>query len=831
MVHISRYTKEALSHPKKRASVHTEGVKDRALDIWDDYRVRTAALFHDVGKVINVNFAQRFNGASNPALYYNHAYLSLLALLNYIRARGLKFNIPGVLNGYPDFLTVAACVVKHHGALPNFKDILNKEELHRLQGYLNGSPHMPADEFLALVKLESDLPNFSVQNIPEKKLLDLFSRRTDIQKRISLSNNKTNPLNFFLDTRMCFSALVSADKGDAGSQVIDEGQHNKFHKNYYDRVQEYLKSLKSNSPLNTLRTEMRDVALNNLAKEMDRNKDQKVFSLTYPTGSGKTAVLMALSALIQKKTGKKRVIYSVPFLSITEQIFGIIEKTFEKETDCIKRIDCKAQPSQDLDYDEAAEAGTLIRKFKAFFNKIFKGKTLRDEMIEALLRQDYQESTFNYPMIVTTFVQFFQSFTTCSNRGLMRFSNLKDAIFLIDEVQAVSPGLYSFFVALIDAFCQRFGSYAIISTATMPYFKIPQTSPKAVKMFEGYKEPIEIGDLKYYDDPLFNRYRVIPIHGTLDTMTLASRVIQEQGPTLVVLNTIRDSQDVYDTVKSMVDCPVYLLNSNFYAEDRTIILKKCNEHIKNRERFFLISTQLIEAGVDIDFDVVYRDIAPLPNIIQTSGRCNRHGLRAQGSVYVFMFVDDEGIVRASTIYNGIPDGPFLRYAEEQLFSSGIADFEERDLLAIQKGFFDWISQNLKFGEWDEGCNFVDQICELMYGELGAYTVIPKERYGVQEQFYVPVSDEDDKYEKLIEIMGDITQADDAPIDPKVDSLKEKLAFKKKMHEHVRSMMNRVVQVNVPDESYIPSLSVYSEMYCHIYKLKPGHYDSDYGFHI
>jgi CRISPR-associated endonuclease/helicase Cas3 len=831
MVYVSPLVRAALSHPGKPASVHTLGVMTRSLDIWDDYRVRTASLFHDVGKVINVNFAQRLKGISNPDLYYNHAYLSLLSFLNYLKSRKLGYNIPGVLNGYADFLTVAACVVKHHGALPNFKDLLNKDELQRLKGYLNGSPHMPADEFLSLVNLEKGLTNFSVQGVPDANMLALFSNRKMIADKLGLESEKTNPLNFFLDTRMCFSALVSADKGDAGSQKVDTGKHTKFIKNYYTRVEGFLKGLKSNSPLNALRTEMRGVALDNLKHAIDLNPTQRTFSLTYPTGAGKTAILMALSAQLMKNKSADRVIYSVPFLSITEQIFDIIEKAFEKEKDCIKRIDCKAQPTQDLSYDEASEAGTLIKRFKAFFNKVLKGKTLRDEMIESLLRQDYQESTFNYPMIVTTFVQFFQSFTTCSNRGLMRFSNLQNAVFLIDEVQAVSPSLYSFFVALIDAFCQRFGSYAIISTATMPYFKIPKTSVKATKMFVGYQEPIEIGDLKYYDNDLFNRYNVIPIPGVVNTMSLSLRVAQEKGPTLVVMNTVRDSQDVFNAMQALVDCPVYLLNSNFFAADRRVILDKCKAHINKRERFFLVSTQLIEAGVDIDFDVAFRDIAPLPNIIQTAGRCNRNGLRDKGQVYVFTFIDDELRVRARTIYNGIPDGPFLNYAEQSIFQSGKAIFQEKELLAMQKGFFDWISQNLKFGEWEKDCNFVDQICELMYGEMGAYTVIPAKRYGVQEQFYVPSSASDDTYEQLVEIQGEIAFMEDAPAKPGVDTLKEKLYLKKKLHEHVRKMMDRVVQVNVPDESYIPVLSEYDEMYCHIYKLKPGHYDSVYGFHI
>jgi CRISPR-associated endonuclease/helicase Cas3 len=821
MVHV----KALKSHPTKLLKSHVLGVVKRALNFFNDYKVRTAALFHDVGKTTQ-NFQNKLAGNNVEGLYTNHAYLSFLCLLNYVAHCGLK---TGIVANKQDLIIIGICILKHHGGLPNLREIINTEEWDRMKDFLNTNQAVPADEFLSHVKLEKTKVQFPFQDITKARVMSLFDT-------VSLRGAIPDPLQFFFDLRMCFSALVAGDKGDAGNHKLTDEMTKTIRQVYSQRIQTYLSTLKPTTALNRVRTEIRETSLENLKRAMAENPNQHVFSLTEPTGSGKTAALLTLAdAILKKKEGVKKVIYSIPFLSITEQIFDIVERIFNKERGCIKRIDCKAQPDLDAAdiHDDFGEED-LLRKIKSILLKAFKGKTPRIEAVENILRADYQESTFDYPLIVTTFVQFFQSFTTATNKGLMRFSSLRNSVFLIDEIQAMPPRLYAFFVALLDEFCKKYNSYAIVSTATMPSFEIPTVSTSGREMFKSYTPPIEIGSREHFNYDVFNRYELHIIKTPIKLGALVSMLLSEQEATLVILNTVKDSQRVYNQIKSQATCPVILMNSNFHSQDRRTILSRCQEFLKNGQKFYMITTQLVEAGVDIDFPRLYRDIAPIPNIVQSAGRCNREGKRnCRGIVTIFQLEDEEGKkLRASYIYNGL-DRLFLNYAIDKLVLCDQEIFQERELYDIQKGYFEHVSQSLEFASWvkgDDHLNFIQQIKDFKYKEIGMYTVIPDKQYGVQERFYVPESEEDDSYERLLELLSEKNDIEELGSKAGSDSLREIIFKGTQIHSHLKKMMDRVVQVNIA-ETKITNLIVYEAQACYMYKLKPGLYNSEYGLSL
>lgn len=828
---VNRYVLKYESHPGKPLYVHTTGVRNRALTVWDSPVVSLSANSHDFGK-LNPNFKMKLKGGNTSNLYSSHAYLSYLSLLSYYSARKLT----GAILSIKDLIMASVCVIKHHGGLKNFDEIINIDERNRLFEFLKTSPFIPVYEFSRLINFDNiDIPFELIKSIDRKRFSYLF---TDCDLRDKVLPSRSDRLHFFMETRMCFSALVYGDKGDAGSQDMTSvlKQQKKFRAKYPQYLDNFLKvlSTKPKNKLNIVRTQMREVAVKNLETSLKENPDQRSFVITYPTGAGKTIIMLTLAKIICLLRGPRRIIYSIPFLSITEQIFGIIEKDiFPKDSNSIKRIDSKALPVEEYNFDELDRS--ILSKIVNRFKKLFGKKDIKEETIEKLLRQDYMEASFDYSLIVTTFVQLFQGFTTASNRGLMRFSHLKGSILLIDELQALPPSLYTFFVALIDAFCKKFDSYAIFSTATMPHLEIPDTDKKAQDMFKDYKKPPEIGDLSFYNNPIFNRYEIRVLNPIYNIFTICHEIIKTQVPTLAVFNTVNDSREVYKLIKAMVNCPVYLMNSNFHAADRRVILEKVKGHLTRRERVIMVSTQLIEAGVDIDFDVVYRDVAPLPNVIQTSGRCNREGKLDKGIVYLFrLFNDDFTKLRASTIYNGDNDGPFLEYALKVFFGSNSQTvFEEKDLLPIQMGFFKFISHNFRIGTWGENKNFIEQINSFRYGDIGEFTLIPKSRYGIQEQFYVPVDDNDNAYEILNEYIADLALNDDQGAKPGKDFIRESLALKKRMNEHVKKMRDRVVTANIPADIDVHTLSdsSYEHDICHIYKLRAGLYDSEFGLKI
>lgn len=832
-----QYVKKYLSHPNKFLHKHISGTETRALEMHSNALVYYACKFHDLGK-LNENFAKKLKGIKTGE-YSNHSYLSfLIADIFYEICK--KSN--NVLFSEKELIAILACVIKHHGSLLNLYELINKEEAQRLDSYLKTKPYIPAYALLELIGLDKVEPFeivCPINPINNKSSLGSMFTTNSLDKNILINER----LDFYFNIRLCFSALVYGDKGDAGNQDLKslKKQFATFIKAYPTKIDRYIekkfgKESKFNE-LNRKRTLIRNEVLNRLEFQL-LNTDNHCFSLTCPTGSGKTIMLMALSKIILAKKTINKVIYSIPFLTITEQVFDEIEKIFDNNFDCIKRIDSKALPTEDFDFDNEqnkSKLNPLIKKIKSKLG-------LEKDQIERLLQQEYLESSFDFPLIVTTFVQFFQSFTTSSNKGLMKFAHFKNSVFLIDELQALPPNLYTFFVALIDEFCRKFNSYAIFSTATMPFLEIPETDTesKAKEFFCNYKVPVELADSSYFKFSVFNRYTIIPLKGQFFANTICKEIIKNNVPTLIVVNTIKDSRDIYEILSSQAK-NVYLINSNFHACDRREILDKVKKYIGNKEQVFLVSTQLIEAGVDISFDIVYRDIASLPHIIQTAGRCNRENKLNKGIVYLFkLYKETESNIRlrARTIYNGIEE-IFLDKTIQFFFGSDKSLFEECELLPVQKEFFEFVSNNLKLGQWidenDNKVNFIEQIKKYQYGNIGRFFVIPREirKNQIQVQFYVPENDKDENYEKLCELIVEQFLLDESKTNENEDKLRKILALKSRINKHLRKMMDRVVQASInKDESLLLYTSNdYASSFCNLYKLKLEFYSSVFGLNI
>lgn len=828
-----KYVKNYKSHPKKLLIDHILGVEKRALQAHFSYLVSYASKFHDLGK-LNENFAIKLKGEKTDK-YSNHSYLSFLIAHTFYEICKKKNKI---LFSEKDLYLILACVIKHHGSLINLYELVNKEESQRLTDFLCTKPYIPAYILLELIRLDKVEPFeiiSPINPINNKPVMGSILSKTNLDKNMP----KDEKLVFFLDIRLCFSALIYGDKGDAGNQNLNESRKifKKFIESYSFKINNYTKSFKQISELDVTRTLIRNSVVDKFEQRLS-NTDEHCFSLTCPTGSGKTAILLTLAkSIISKKKNIERVIYSIPFLTITEQVFEIIEKIFDNDFDSIKRIDSKAIPTEDFDFDNEQERSRLdmiVKKLKKFVGI----KDLNEQQIERLLQQNYLESSFEFPLIVTTFVQFFQSFTTSSNKGLMRFAHLKNSIFLVDELQALPPSLYTFFVALIDEFCRKNNSYAIFSTATMPFLQIPKIDIDSQSFFKNYKTPTELSDLGFFNHDVFNRYIIKVLEKQFFTNTICEEIIKNKTSTLVVVNTIKDSEDIFKILRLSAS-NVFLINSNFHAYDRRKILKEVNELIRNKEQVFLVSTQLIEAGVDISFDVLYRDIAPLPHIIQAAGRCNRGNTIKKGVVYLFrLYKETEKKIqlRAKTIYRGKYEGCFLNKTIEVFFGSK-TEFEEKELLTLQQSFFEYISDNFLLGQWinekDEEVNFIEQISNYKYGDIGRFTVIPREnRKGeIQVQFYVPENNKDSNYEVLYKLIVEQYMLDETPEKTGEDKLRNILALKSKTNQHLRKMMDRVVQTSVSDNPILYANNDYASPVCNMYELKPEFYDSIFGLNV
>jgi CRISPR-associated endonuclease/helicase Cas3 len=605
-----------------------------------------------------------------------------------------------------------------------------------------------------------------------------------------------NKLNYFLELQYGFSCLVEADKRDAGNNYWYRraDQTEWAATQFTPSLNLALASVASAKPLNEVRTHLREEALGNVGPALDAGK--RILSLTAPTGSGKTLALLAIANSIRERRPDHAVIFAVPFLSITEQIEDICRNlVFAGNPSFVTRIDSRTEDPE--------------------LEEILRGLDADPARFDEMLSRSFSIETFDAAFVVTTFVQFFE--TLLSNKGttLLRLPNFAKCIFLIDEVQALPPRLYAFFAAYLDAFCKLVDSYAVLSTATMPAFGLstnPGAGWDAAQLFPDYTPPIELVSVdRWYPNPVFNRYRVERLDATLATFTLADlsrHVVGQKTSSLIILNTIDDTRSLYDLLSddSDTDAEIVLLNTRFVLNDRREKIDLCKKMLLSGSRVVLISTQLIEAGVDIDFPTVYRDLCPLPSLIQSAGRCNRNGENvAGGQVNFFELRDANGMSRAERVYRDQSDRWILDFSREQI--SGV--LEERDLIEVQRSFFKLVESNLEVGAHRLSSqnrksrdSLVKRISECAFEVVGSFRLIDKDEFGKDYQIYVPIDESDRGWDDL----GDLTKA---AARAGASAPSGRLSFAETKHHRlkidscIQRMSGRVVQVRTFREDALP----------------------------
>ena len=797
------------SHAHKTLRVHTEGVLEGVQKRTSLSIATVAALFHDFGK-LSPNFQPKLDGIT-VAGYSSHAYLSAHAFLCFCHAnRLLAKEMLGDINKAALF-SVVSLIAHHHGSLTDFREILSIGEREELEKFLLTRPEIPASDFLHLWHSHQNFDILGGQFAPLMKGCSLLPDK--VREQI------TDRLGFFQETQFAFAALLESDKRDAGDNkwFRRDEQLGWAKANFHPLLTQALPP-NDKSELNQTRTQIRNEAVSNLDTLVSQG--QRVFSLTAPTGSGKTFTLLALADAIRRYHPNHAVCYGLPFLSITEQVEDICrDYIFKTNPEFVTRIDSRSLDKQLEAIVEASENDP-------------------DKSTE-LLNRSFSLDTFDAAFSITTFVQIFE--TLLSNRGslLLRLPNFGKCIFLLDEIQALPPRLYVFLTAYLQAFCERFDSFVVLSTATMPNLALPQNCSKTVALlFHTYQEPQELVDFnRYYSLAIFNRYKI----QCLDTENelfalpdLAKPLRATDEASLVILNTVDDTLGLYHLLCPNGPCAdVRLINTRFTLDDRLATIKYCKRRLERGERIILISTSLIEAGVDIDFPSVYRDLCPLPNLIQSAGRCNRNGRRgvAAGKVWLFTLHGDKGKPSAERIYREPADRRMLDFTRSRIKGT----ISENDLIGIQREHFQQINQNLVIsdhplkvnGDKYVRANIAEHIGLADFKVVGSFRLINEQDFGIEYRYYVPVDDNDTLWEQLAYLVAEGAAVRSAA--------KGKLSFAEgkkqqiRIDTHLRRMSGRLVTVRLyqPDDAP-PAIRQNGEVkeVCGLRKLLlPGEYYS------
>lgn len=797
------------SHPGKLLKVHLENVALSSKRFTSFHAAKLVSLFHDIGKV-NPNFQQKLSG-SCPKGYDHHAYLSAYVFFLSLIRNSSIFQIPQGFNRKNYLISLITIVAKHHGDLPNMmpnngNSILSDYEIVNLYVFLDKTD-IPVDEIISelLELLGIKTTEFtSLESLEIQRVRNTF---------IELVPNKPNEykvaLAFYLEIQSIFSALVKADKSDAGDMLSmlddDERYLNEFSHKYPNILQGYLDNLKSQTLLNIERTKIRLESINSIRKGLEEGK--QIFELTAPTGSGKTLMLLSLASEIIKSKGAKRIIYGLPFLSITEQVESEVLKILKGYEYFVQRIDSKSTNTRFDDIQKELDENPS------------------EKLLQELEALEFQEETFGYPFIITTFVRIFETLLGNKNHELMKLPNFSNCVFLLDEIQSLPPRLYGFFVAYLDKFCKLTGSFAIVSTATQPALRLPDDNKEAKEFFLDYEPPFKLLSLSHYENPVFNRYTVEVQKSIIDIEQLGHQVLQEEKSVLVILNTIQDTKDLYNFIrKNMDNTNVLLLNTHFIPSDRSQKIYIAKEKLCQGDKVVLISTQLIEAGVDIDFPVLYRDFATISSIVQSAGRCNRNGKYAEkGKVVVVRLGTNQG-ERSSLIYRD-PDKELIKFSRESFYES--ENCEEKDMLNIQKAFFEKICDQLIFGAYGEKLknNLMEDISQCMYEKVGKFSLIDNNIFGEECLYYVPRNGEDNNFELLLEYQKNLKES--LSHDDKISIIRY---HKRKLSNQLKKMANRIVQIRIKPNQSKPITSS-NEDYNGLYKISTKCYNFDTGIII
>lgn len=445
-----------------------------------------------------------------------------------------------------------------------------------------------------------------------------------------------------LDIRMLYSTLVDADfveteahfQGGADGQkcyredgpLLNSERTLSCLRAYLDRL---AAESKASSKVNQLRSDLLKACLQEAATS------QGLFTLTAPTGTGKTLSMLAFALTHAVHHKLRRVIVVVPYLTVIEQTV----REYQKALADIVRL--QEIDRYILEHHSLAGIRGLVREGSG---------DDQDMEDEPRRRARLLIENWDAPIIVTTSVQLLESLFSNRPSACRKLHRLASSVILFDEVQTLPVSLVIPTLATLSRLAERYRTTVVLATATQPAFTHLNTHVKTYCKI-GW-QPKEI---VHEDMNLFGRARRTKVEWPdLDRPTSWTEIAQwlgDQNQALCVVNLKKHALRLFGELQENGIEGLFHLSTSMCPAHRQAVLKEVREMLDRKEPCRLISTQCVEAGVDLDFPIVYRAFGPLDAIAQAAGRCNRNGSATMATVQVFLPKDE-----------GYPDGTYRQAA-------------------------------------------------------------------------------------------------------------------------------------------------------------------------
>lgn len=534
-----------------------------------------AGLLHDCGK-----FTDEFDAYLNKAVRGErvqkgsviHTFAGVRYLLEQFHSHDSDLNFSDIT-----VETLAASIGSHHG----FMDLWDE---HHQGGFKHRLMRQPEYDMRAAADFHAECARTEeIRQLFQKADAELL--RFYCEKILpDAKNEKEVYFALGLLTRLITSAIVDADRTDTRCFMQDLPHPELQRPTWNEAVKQvntYVAAFPHATPIQMARRTFSDFCAT--AAEIQTG----LYRLDLPTGGGKTLAALRFALLHAQKNGLRRIIYTAPLLSIIEQNAKAIRDALDDAVPVLEH-----------------------------HSNLLKDESNGEEITQIELLQE----TWDAQVIITTFVQLLNTLFSGKMSSVRRFHSLCESVIIIDEVQSLPPKLLSMFNITVNFLVKCCGATVLLCSATQPVFDraertmLPCKRLISEEMFQQYA-------------PLFRR-TVIKDAGNFSIAELAERaadILNTADSLLIVCNTKREAAEMFQALGELTDAKIFHLSAGMCMAHRKQTLEALNRALESREKLVCVSTQLIEAGVDVSFGAAIRLAAGLDNIVQTAGRCNRHG--------------------------------------------------------------------------------------------------------------------------------------------------------------------------------------------------------------
>lgn len=636
--------------------------------------VERLALVHDLGKA--TKFFQQYLDviAGKPNVPQKRYHSPLGAFAAYFVLDTVGFHTETCVSGF-------VAVAKHHGRLPDVPDYLatratqddHSERLNvirvQLKSILDTAPEI-GEKVFAEATDDQDAWEEFVAAVADGSLFEEIAGH--VRHELSRST-KTDPFsaNLYGSVLSCWGTLVLADKTSAAGAAANEQPYVGIQpatdvlEDYVRRIESRVGTDKSGTrpeQLNYYRSHAHDQVLDNVPRFVQC--PENVATITLPTGLGKTLTGLHAALAIRDATNATRVVYALPFTSIIDQVADELGSIFDSDaTDGLLAThhhlaDTRMNPSGEEGYDAAD----------------------RSDDVAGMLGESWRAG-----LTITTFVQLFESLAGPRNSQSKKLPALHDSVIILDEPQSLPLDWWKLVPRLVEILTEQYGATIISMTATQP-----ELFPEYVELVDEVDPYFDIAERVQYqlhesiDRFLQNGTAAHPADYDTAADTIATDV-RDGTAVLAICNTIDSARRLTDdltsrvhtvdigetyieVLRSNVDTPVLStvravrersgapfvhLSSRMRPTDRLALIKVVKDLRDRNEQVVAVSTQVVEAGVDVSFEALYRDLAPVDSIVQAAGRCNRTFEQDHGTSTVWWLAEpaDQSNTPAVAVYD------------------------------------------------------------------------------------------------------------------------------------------------------------------------------------